>query len=77
MCGGAGISGAILEFHLPQWLGLGSSASFSSLFKKSRKRSLISNYFNMPENETYFGADNLFCGQTGETSETKIKTSLF
>lgn len=60
----------------PQWLGLDSPASLSALFKKRRKRSLTPNYFNMPENETYLGADNLFCGQIGKMSETKIKPSL-
>lgn len=60
----------------PQWLGLDSPASLSALFKKRRKRSLTPNYFNMPENETYLGADNLFCGQIGKISETKIKPSL-
>lgn len=76
MCTGAGILGAILGFHLPQRLGSGSSASLSSLFKKSRESCLTSNYFNMPENETYFGAHKLFCGQIGDISETKLKSSL-
>lgn len=45
--------------------------------QKEQEKVPYSNYFNMPENETHFGADNLFCGQVGEISETKIKASLF
>lgn len=33
-----------------EWLSLASPATVSALAKKGKKRSLISNYFNMPEN---------------------------
>lgn len=71
--GGLGSHGGGLGSHLRALpTRVAQPASLSASFKDSRKCSFTSNCFNIPENKTYLGSDNLFCGPISQISETTI-----